>query len=228
MKTLITSLIFLFPLLCIAKTVKIAVIDSGYYTNSYTFKICNNKTYDFTNTSMYDFIKHGQNVTHIISNNLKNLDYCIIPMKVFSFKGSNTPARNIINALQTLLTMDVDIINMSLTGDDPIPEEREIIQRLLAKGITIVVAAGNDYKNLDTKCDVYPACYSKEIVTVGNWEKTNSKAESSNYGNYVRFWAIGTNVSAGGLVKSGTSMSTAIITSIIARQMIVTNAKLNK
>lgn len=227
-KKLIASLFLLFPLFTTAKTVRIAVIDSGYYTMRSDFKICDNKPYDFTNTSMEDFVRHGQNVTHIISDNLKDIDYCIIPMKVFAFKGSLTSARNIVNALQTLLTLDVDIINMSLTGDDPIEQEKEAILRLLSKGVTIVVAAGNDNKNLDLKCDIFPACYSKEIITVGNWEKTNSKAETSNYGNYVRFWAIGTEIEAGGLVRSGTSMSTAIISAKIARQLSIINIKLGK
>ncbi len=231
MKKLISFIFSIFiSLSASARTIKIAVIDSGYDTNNYTFKLCdNNPGYDFTNTTMFDFIKHGQNTTHIISDNLKDLDYCIIPMKVFSFeKDDYNSSLYIIEALKLLNKLNVDIVNMSFTGENPIAEEKREIELLQNKGVLFVVAAGNDNLNLDIKCKAYPACYNKNIIVVGNLKENGIKEKKSNYGTYVRFWELGTNIVAGGLTRSGTSMSCAVETSLLARLIYNINSKINK
>ena len=73
-------------LLSQSNPVSIAVIDSGYFINSNNFKKCLDGDKDFTKSSMNDTVKHGQNVTHIIADGLREFNYCIISIKVFDEK----------------------------------------------------------------------------------------------------------------------------------------------
>lgn len=209
-----------------AKQIRIAVVDSGYNLKNFTFKLCNNNPgYDFTNTGMHDFLGHGQNISHIIGDNLKDIDYCLIPIKVFSFPKINNIA-NVNKALNFLKTLDVDIVNMSFEGEGADRDELNAINSLLKKGIFLVAAAGNGNKNLDESCDSYPVCYSKQIIGVGNWEKEGIKEETSNFGNFVRFWEIGTHIKAGGLSRIGTSQACAEFSAKLARQLYNNGGKL--
>lgn len=230
MKILLSNLIFLF--FCIpsyGKQIRIAILDTGYNTINYSFNLCPNKEeFDFTNTGMKDFIGHGNNVTHIIANSLKDIDYCIIPIKVIGSINDTSSAKNIITALQIIDYLNVDVVNMSFVGDDPILEERLAIEHLQAKGVIFVAAAGNDNINLDVSCRAYPMCYNENIIGVGNWEKRNLKEKHSNYGKRIKYWQLGTDIAAGGMTLSGTSQACAKQTSKIARQLYINNSKLGK
>lgn len=229
MKYLLSSIICLFGFNVCAKQIRIAVVDSGYNTSNYTFKLCSRvEQYDMTNSSMYDLIGHGNNVSHIIGDRLKDVDYCIVPIKVFSEKYTPNSFQNVIRALRLVNHLDVDIVNLSFTGDTYDFEEKELIMQLINKNIIVVAAAGNESLNLDTVCNVFPICYSTKIIAVGNGFGETRHAISSNYGKYVGYWADGNKVTAGGVTMTGSSQSTAIVTSQFARQLALIRSRIGK
>lgn len=202
----------LFPLIFnpSGKTWKIAVIDTGYNTKNYSFTICPEGAKDFTGYGMHDVIGHGQNVSHIIWDRVKNKsNVCLIPIKFFHKDGEQNSLSRLIQSLKYAASIpNLDMVNFSGGGYDSNSEEKEVILNLLNKNVIIVVAAGNDKQDLN-KIHYYPATYHSRIVVVGN------KAKSSNYGDVVDVIEDGNNVSAGGVIASGTSQATPKITARI-------------
>ncbi len=220
------ALVFLLSLTPVvyAKTIKIAVIDTGYRTSSYTFKKCPGLEKDFSGEGMNDYSGHGQNVAHIISNDITGLDYCIIPIKAFVIKdGVKDSINKSILALNYAFKLNVDIVNYSAGGLSYSEREKKLIKKMLNKGIILVMAAGNNGSNLDFFCGYYPACYDDRIAVVGGLDRDLKRAVFSNYGKVVQFWDIGEKVSAGGYTLSGTSQATAKVTARFVKYITKSN-----
>lgn len=146
-----------------------------------------------------------------------------------------------------------DIINYSAGGEEFSQAEKDVILEALNKGIKIVVAAGNEHCELKGDCteyvkddnDVivkdkhgkpkikkkrantyYPALYDSRIYVVGNLVgPSRGIASTSNYGEAVKYWEIGTNVLSRLPTMSygfmtGTSQAAAIKTGKLAREML--------
>lgn len=192
-----------------AKTLKVAVIDSGYNTKSYTFPICKNRAKDFSGEGLKDRRRHGQHISHLIDWYAGTADYCQIPLK---YSGKGDALENFINALRYAYHIKADIINISGGGILPSKTEEKIILSLLNKGIIIFAAAGNEARNLDKKCSYFPACYDKRIIVVGNKMANGKIHPASNFGSVIDVWENGTNVSMAGITLTGTSQATAIAT----------------
>lgn len=200
------------------QTVKIVVIDTGYNTENNTLKLCD-QGIDLTGYGLNDNLGHGNNVAHIIADGLKDEDYCIYPIKLFNDK--TTSIDNFSNAMEMTNNIpNVDIVNLSYGGSYISYRERYYLRKLLDKGIKVVAAAGNYSDNLDINCNYYPACYDDRIITVGMLGINNLIHKLSNYGNYVKKWTVGENITAGGRTLSGTSQSTAVETVKQAKELI--------
>lgn len=215
MKILLLSLcVFLSPCLSTARTVRVAVLDTGYFTQSNHLKLCAGLSKDFTGTGLEDNMKHGQNTSHIITDIAKNdTDYCLIMIKVMEKN-----IQKINNGLKYVLEIKPDVINLSFGGPFYLEEEINLIKQILDNRIVIVAAAGNNNTNLAKDCNYYPACADPRIIVVGNLIRFGERNSSSNYGiPPVGTWAIGTNISAGGLIQTGTSQATAVITGNVVR-----------
>merc|ERR1719316_2022085 len=76
------------------------------------------------------------------------------------------------------------VMSMSLGGRGNSEGYREIIKRTKEKGITVVVAAGND--NMDA-CMKQPA-FVPEAITVGSTDNRDRRSHFSNYGRCVDIW----------------------------------------
>ena len=131
----------------------------------------------------------------------------IIPCRgAWDFKASN-------NCLRYAMDLKVDIINYSMGGDYPEPEEAFLFKKLETKGIIVNAAAGNNNRALFIK-PYYPASYNLgNINIIGALGDNGLKADFSNYSNSV-IWESGVNIESfnrfGGRVKySGTSQATA-------------------
>lgn len=202
MKLFLLTLIF--PSLVFAKTIKIAVIDSGLdEVQTIGLKLCKDGMQDFTATSMTSEIGgHGNNVSHIIGDGLLLEDYCMYHFKAFS---DNKHAKIGVNsAIAMAINMKVDIINYSAGGITSFIWEEAIIELALKRGIIFVAAAGNNSENLDKNCDYFPGCY------VGVKMVGNLKNKLSNYGKVIKIWRNGNCINAGNVTMSGTSQATAI------------------
>lgn len=209
----LSLLILLFSCISYGKTVKIAVIDTGFNMEyKKKVKFCHGEHRDFTNTDLKDRHGHGTNIVGLISKNNQNIDYCIVILKFYNM-GESSGLSETINALKYAQKIKVNIINLSLGGKNPSASEKIQILRLLDEGVKIVAAAGNNKNNLDKSCDYYPACYDKRILVIGN------KSKVSNYGKIVDEIIDGQNQYAFGILMSGTSQSAAIKTRRLIKEI---------
>jgi hypothetical protein len=199
--------------------IKIAVIDTGINLKNINVKICDHGLIDFTGTGIQDTHGHGQNIAHIIGSHLRGVNYCLYIIK-FS-EGQNSSRNASVKAFQKALTLKVDIINYSAGGEGDMPSEHKVIDALEKLDIPVIVAAGNDDRDLAKSCYYFPACYNnKNVFVVGSVDDEHNKAKSSNYGvGVIDFWWYGVNQDYGGYKFSGTSQATAHITGILAREL---------
>ena len=151
------------------KTIVVAVIDSGI--NPYSYKenfLCKSGHRDFTGTGIIDRIGHGTHVSTTIDQYVKNIHprslhdeefasrlatkkvpYCQLILKYFDVLPDENNQLYLQQALRWAIDMHADVINYSGGGENPIPEERLLIEEALDKGIKVIAAAGNNSKQLE-------------------------------------------------------------------------------
>lgn len=205
-----------------AKQIIIAVIDSGINLDKVPeAKICKDGIMDFTGTGDKDELMHGSNVAGIIAHHLKNFDYCMYIMKVYTKTGRRDSLGTYfayIMALTMAVHLHPDIVNFSSSGREVDTPEKYLIKALVDNDAKFVVAAGNDSLNLDKHCDAYPACYPG-VISVGNLGLNGQPHPSSNYGKRVSMWAPGTQIHAAGVTMTGTSQAAPVVTAILAKKL---------
>ena len=187
------------------KMIKIAVIDTGLDFKDTKINICDYGHADFTGQGLQDVDGHGSNISSLIDTYAENTSHCQFIIKYYDKRGYNFVA-----ALEYAIKLKPDVINISTVGTEPSAQEAQLIKLALDEGIIIVAAAGNDARNLDLKCNYYPACSDKRVVSVGNLINPFRRNPNSNYGGRVTAWEIGTDITAGGYTLSGTSQASAI------------------
>lgn len=166
-----------------AKTIKIAVIDTGFdmkstWESHQEFrpkrfcKILN--TADGTE-DVRDFDGHGTGIVGTISKSLnaQNVDYCIIVLKIDLF------AISYLRALDEVVHIDPDMVVIALSDTPRISGECQKIKTMLDKKIYVVAAAGNQQLNLNQKT-VYPAMCDSRVYKVFNILPGGAFAKTSN------------------------------------------------
>ncbi|WP_372748984.1 S8 family peptidase [Litorivivens sp.] len=110
------------------------------------------------------------------------------------------------------------VVNMSLGGGASRAID-EAVEKLIKKGITVVVAAGNDNKDA---CDYSPA-RSKPAITVAASDKTDRRADFSNHGRCADLFAPGKDITSAWIDSnratktiSGTSMASPHVAGVVA------------
>jgi len=236
----ILSICLVFPRRSAAKTITIAVIDTGIDASNP--KLCKMGHKSFIDDKpLVDNHGHGTHIAGLIAANAGDLDYCIVSLKFYS--DSNTGQQNLANtvaAVRYATNIKVDYINYSGGGPEFDEQESLAVKAALKQKIKIFAAAGNEHENLDLKCDYFPACYDKKITMVGNltqlkvpdWVRTLAYVKfikdlikedpkvvnsTSNYGKRVSIWEVGTELEStmpGGKrgKMTGTSQATAVAT----------------
>lgn len=183
----------------------VAVIDTGIDLNilkqGHTKGMCKMGHRDFTGYGLKDESDHGNNISGIIHKYAKGSNYCQVVLKYYdSYKATKKEhiAITVAKAIEYAIDINVDIINLSLSGFEPHEREKAAIIKALNKGIKIVVAAGNDESDL-SKYPTYPAMYDPRIDVIGYVVREltyNEKAKDytskitkgiSNYGKGVDF-----------------------------------------
>jgi hypothetical protein len=175
---------------------KIAIIDTGYSDHPFDtqLKLCKTGHFDFrSNTpTIGSSGEHGNVVSLIIAEKLKNVDYCAVIYQWADEFGYYT-IEGEIRALQLAKKEHFTAINMSLNGRTTSVQERELLKSILDEGTTIFVASGNDGSNLDYECLAFPTCYKLDgLYSVGAVDmKTGKQARFSNHGSVVKLWFSG-------------------------------------
>lgn len=237
-------LLFLFPSLLFAKTLRVMVIDTGVDYRIEAIGKYINKKYKIPENM--DGHGHGTHVAGSITMGICP-EVEIIPCKYTDDDTEGSMAIEI-KCIQEAINTGVDIVNYSSSGLDSSILEQQIIKNFAKNGI-FVTAAGNNGINLDLvgikkqinlnpqadrkpltlKQGAYPALYGKgnaQIHVVGNLsiDKFNliTLNPASNYAPWLYF-EIGSKVlsyAIGGEMKelSGTSMAAAVHTNKLIKK----------
>ena len=218
-----------------AKKIIVAVIDTGFaYTAESLAEdhLCKYGHKDFTADQRFakyldtkdkvplDTNRHGTMMVGIINKFAEKANYCIVVIKFFSDKSqgieNNFSSRL---AIQYAINLKVDVINYSGGSTEPDSWESVSIKKFLDKKGIFVAAAGNEGKILGMEENYYPAMYDPRIHAVGNLDKNGKRAISSNWGDLVTDWEIGTEVKAFGMTGTGTSQACATKTGKIVKNL---------
>lgn len=154
----------------------------------------------------------------------------IIPMKYYNPYASGTANLEATEAgMKWLSEQNIDILNYSGGGPESSMSELMLLKRLERQGVVVVVAAGNEKSNIDSKIadkaqdSYYPCSYNlSNIICVGAVDQEGNKVASSNWGNRsVHLSAPGEHIK-GKLPRNrtgymtGTSQATALVSGAVA------------
>lgn len=166
---------------------------------------------------------HGTMVAGIIAQNTTD-NVKIKPYKVLGSNGKCSTTQIIAVVNHILSEKDApEVINLSLGGEinkaDPfLDTQNELIQSLVAKGITVVVSAGND----STDAGNYSPANISNVITVAASNSSNSRSSYSNFGTVIDIAAPGDNIftytMGGGYTSSysGTSFASPFVAAAAA------------
>lgn len=166
---------------------------------------------------------HGTMVAGIIAQNTTD-NVKIKPYKVLGSNGKCSTTQIIAVVNHILSEKDApDVINLSLGGEinkaDPfLDTQNELIQSLVAKGITVVVSAGND----STDAGNYSPANISNVITVAASNSSNARSSYSNFGTVIDIAAPGDNIftytMGGGYTSSysGTSFASPFVAAAAA------------
>ncbi len=194
-----------------AKTLKIAIIDTGYDAEYAVtkLKLCPTGHFNFaTNTpTVGEALHHGTDIGSIIAETLKDVDYCAIIYQVMV--DGEMQDRSMMGAIDRAAKENLTAVNVSIVSSTHSYRERMLYKKLINSGAIIFAAAGNENHDLTSTCNYYPGCYKMPgVVVVGAMSPDlTQKATYSNYGKDVNTWYPGHFKSRKGWVH-GTSFAT--------------------
>lgn len=220
--------------------VTVGVIDSGV---DYTHPDLRDRIVDTSlnfsssgkqNSSMDDQ-GHGTMVAGIVMQNTTD-NVKIKPYKVLN-KDGKCATSQIISVVNHILTEKdaPSVINLSLGGEydklDPFEKTlRSLIESLVGKGCTVVVAAGNESSDAGN----YSPSNISSVITVSASTSKNTRSYYSNFGSVVDIAAPGDNIYTtnlgGGYTSShsGTSFSAPFVTAAAATVLMMDSTLTSK
>lgn len=220
--------------------VTVGVIDSGV---DYTHPDLKNRIVDTSlnfsssgkqNNSMDDQ-GHGTMVAGIVMQNTTD-NVKIKPYKVLNKDGKCATSQIISVVNHILAEKDApSVINLSLGGEydklDPFEKTlRSLIESLVGKGCTVIVAAGNESSDAGN----YSPSNISSVITVSASTSKNEKSYYSNFGSVVDIAAPGDNIYTtnlgGGYTSSysGTSFAAPFVTAAAATVLMLDNTLTSK
>jgi subtilisin family serine protease len=135
----------------------------------------------------------------------------VVPVRVLNCQGSGTWS-GVVAGIDWVAGQhdpgEAAVANMSL-GGSPNSSVDAAVARLVADGVTVAVAAGNENQDAAT----HSPAREKSALTVGATDSADTRADFSNYGAVVDLFAPGVGISSTWLQQgtntiSGTSMAT--------------------
>ena len=202
------------------------VVDTGIGLTHQQFGGRAKSGYDFVDydNNASDCHGHGTHVSGTIGGSTYGVakGVKLVAVRVLDCNGSGW-ASDIIDALDWVIAHKTgpSVVNMSIGGDafDPLDEA---VERTVAAGITVVVAAGNDGGDA---CDSSPA-RAPDAITVAATDSDDWSPSWSNVGSCVDLFAPGVDVKSASNssntateVMSGTSMASPHVAGLAARYL---------
>jgi subtilisin family serine protease len=143
-----------------------------------------------------DDVGHGTHVAGIIAAEVNNSEGVagmtwftkIMPVKVLDSSGAGS-TYSVAEGILWATDHGAKIINMSLGNYAEAEFLHDALKYAYDRGVVLVAASGND----NTDRPGYPAAYD-EVIAVSATDPDESKAEYSNYGDYIDVAAPGTSI----------------------------------
>lgn len=199
------------------QSIKVAVVDSGVSSHSFLSGRIAEGGYDFVgmDSSPSDSLGHGTHVAGTIVDCTPGLNVKILPVRVMNQFGFGFNSV-IASGIRYAADHGAKVINMSIGGSESNLLD-EMISYAVKKGVTVVVAAGNEGTSTSRFCP----SHLKNVIVVGAVDSRNKKASFSNTGSSLDVVAPGVDIVScvpGGGYKSysGTSMATPHISAVAA------------
>ncbi|MDO5132913.1 MAG: S8 family serine peptidase [Eubacteriales bacterium] len=199
------------------KTIKVAVVDTGVSSHArLEGRLLKGIDLVDNDRNAADKNGHGTHVAGIIADCTPGLNVKILPVRALDASGVGSIS-TVGNGIRYAVRNGAKVINLSLGGYYHYKYLEECIAYANKKGVTVVVAAGNESENTRYVC---PAHLSSPIV-VGAINKKGRRAYFSNYGNSLDVVAPGVAIRScwmkgGYMVADGTSMATPHISAVAA------------
>ncbi len=205
-------------------TIRVAVVDSGVdATHPFIRSRVISGGYDFIDNDSYpnDYHGHGTHVSGTIVDCTPGLNVKILPVRVLDEEGRGSSSA-VASGIRYAANHGAKVINLSLSGGHSHLKD-DAINYAIRKGVTVVVAAGNEYTNIQNASYGEPGCpaHMKNVICVGAVDSSNRRADFSNYGSTLDLVAPGVGISSsipGGYYDSwdGTSMATPHVAALAA------------
>lgn len=203
--------------------VKAYIIDTGILTSHSQFSGRTAAGYSAINDGRgtTDCNGHGTHVAGTVGGSTYGVakGVTLIPVRVLGCNGSGTNS-GVIAGMDWVANnrSGASVANMSLGGGASQATD-DAIARMTSRGVTVVVAAGNENQNA---CNVSPA-RAPSAVTVGSTTNTDARSSFSNYGSCVDVFAPGSNITSAWYTStsatntiSGTSMASPHVAGVAA------------
>lgn len=215
----------------------VAVIDTGVDSNhpDLAGKVISGYNAVNGSTNTTDVNGHGTFVSGIVAASSNNgigvsgvtgkFDVVVMPIKVLNDSTGLILSSYLISAVEYAITMNVDVINMSLGGTNYSTLERNAMKNAKNAGITLVASSGNNHNTTIN----YPASY-EDVISVASHTSDGSRSEFSNYNAYVDITAPGSNITSTSknntyASSNGTSFSSPYVAGIAAMIIAVAPSK---
>ena len=139
------------------------------------------------NGNPWDHAGHGTMVAGIIADIDPNAR--ILPLKVLNFIGRGRATR-VAEAIYYAVGAGARVVNLSIGGTEPSQAVKRAIDYADGKGVVVVVAAGNDGKEVGP----YSPAALPNVIAVGATDVNDQRASFSSYGAAVDLVAPGTDI----------------------------------
>jgi subtilisin family serine protease len=207
------------------KNVDVYIIDTGVRTThvDFTSRVVSGYTAISDGNGTNDCHGHGTHVAGTVAGATYGFatSATIIPVRVLDCQGSGTSS-GVISGINWMIQHHVAgqpaIANLSLGGGYD-PALNDAVERAVADGITVVVAAGNEATDA---CSKSPAS-APSVITVGSTTSSDTRSSFSNIGACIDIFAPGSSIISTGIygttsttLMSGTSMAAPHVAGVAA------------
>jgi len=162
---------------------KILVFEIDTGTDGYSHKEIREHI-NLNNEDPLNYFDGNGHGTHIAGLLLKGVCSEVKLKSCSWFKlNANGDWNEYLNCVRIAGSLKPDFINISSSGSNYDAEEFQILKELSDGGTKIIVASGNNGKDLSKEMKVYPANYDiKNLIVVGNIEDNGQRSLTSNFG----------------------------------------------